>query len=847
MAIKRRPEEEFQSTPDQPGPQLVTLAGFNGGVNGYSNPELLSPQFWAQASNAYSGQHGGVRRARFAPVANTSYFGTTGTRITSMFSFAPPFATSPFLIMENGNLTQTTFGPITILRYGAGSGAIYNESPTVSPSLLLGPYMRFAVNPIMVIQANGLVRSKLVFNSGFPNGLVDWEFWGLDSPDSSPQITLSAGTTGNIVAATGASRTSNIVTITLTAALPANLIPGAFVNIAGVTDTSFNSPVGTAFQVISTATPSFTYFQVGANATSGSGTATVQITKNVGRSYAWAWENAITGHISAPSPASQYVAYANQTGTIDLVQPGTVTTNIGSPIITGTNTAFTSAWIGRQMWVETVGNIGSTIGLGYIASVQSSTQLTLNVNAIANTVNQRFQIFDEFQATNVRLYETGDGGSVYFRTARNNFAQAATITAAGLRFIDTANSEPPNAPFTSEIAQAFNIPPPIGDALFDYQGRIGVYGVPGALQSFFYSNIEATVVGQPPESFAPLNQVTLPVGESRLNGTANLPTGLIIWSSKQDMFKLTGLLSDNTVSNQFQLGATIQKLPYKIGCASRFGTAVTPLGAIWFSSDREVQLFTDHYAPKNVGRPIQNVLSQATRINFARAKYYKAQDRNWFCLAITVGNGTFNNKLCILDLDLLSSNGQASYFTFDMATNQPSWYLYDVNCESIEAAIDSISTNHLLTGDVDTVTDIDWQPAYYTVGVEQPILNGSMTLHALGNEAPQMIKTMEWIRCNTNQLPQNINSPAQRWKWNILAYDDDKYVLGINPQTISLTPGTDSQSNVAALEYSPAKFVLGSTRSVKGRRFQVQTVFPTQPGFWELRSFQIFYTNVSAK
>jgi hypothetical protein len=843
MATRRRPESEFQNTPDQPGVQLVTLAGFNGGYNGYTSPELLSPQFWAGCSNVYSGQHGLVRRARMAPVFNTTVPGyvATGARITSMFAFFP-IGNNPFVIFDNGN---TTFpNSIWTSVYGIagaggpiGVGFIYiGGSP--SASILNGPFMRYTATPALILQSNGLIRSKLFWSS--PANSFYLEYWGLDTADSSPQITLAAGTTGSIVAATGASRASNIVTMTLTAPLPANLVVGAFVNIAGVTDTTFNSATGTAFQVLSIATPSFTYFQVGPNATSGGGTATVQITKSVGRSYAFAWENANTGHLSAPSPASEYVAYSNQTGTIDCIQPGTVAINNTSTTLTGTNTAFTSAWVGRGVWIEGV----TTSNPFTIVSVTSATQLTITPAwAQANVAGKRFQIYD-LQATHLRLYATGDGGSVYLRVARNAFFPLLTnLVNNGLEFVDTANSEPPNSPFTSEIVQNYNVPPPIGDALFDYQGRVGVYGVPAALQSFFYSNIEATAVGQPPESFAPLNQVTLPIGEARLNGTAYLPTGMMMWSSKQDMFKLTGLLQDNTVSNQFQLGATIQRLPYKIGSASRFGTAVTPLGAIWFSSDREVQLFTDHYAPKNVGRPIQDVLNSATRINFAKAKYYKAGDRNWFCLAITVGAGTFNNKLCILDLDLLASNGQASYFTFDMATNQPSWYLYDVNCEAIEAAIDSVSTNHLLTGDVDLITDIDWQPAYYTVGVEQAVVNANQTLHALGNDAPHMIKTMEWLRCNTNQLPKNI--AAQGWKWNVLAYDDDQFVLGVLAQTIPLVPGIDSQSNVAALQYSPAKFVLGATRSVRGRRFQLQTIFPSGPGFWELRSFPIKYTNVA--
>src|SRR5207249_11656761 len=134
-----------------------------------------------------------------------------------------------------------------------------------------------------------------------------------------------------------------------------------------------------------------------------------------------------------------------------------------------------------------------------------------------------------------------------------------------------------------------------------------------------------------------------------------------------------------------------------------YATAVSSLGAFWLSADRQVWLFTDHYAPKNVGVPIQDILNRinGARLGFAKMKVYKSNDRNWLALAVALDSSAFNNKLCLLDLDLLASNGQPSFFTFDMASNAPTWYLYDVNCEAIEQAIDSNSVQHLLAGDID--------------------------------------------------------------------------------------------------------------------------------------------------
>lgn len=834
MAIRRRSEQEFEQTKSDLGPQIITLGSLTGGYNGWISPDILSPQFWAGASNIYSGQFGTIRRARWAPVLNLSTSGYAAQgRVASMFGFAPPQLTPKVFLqwaLASQGLWQWTYG-------GAALQINRNYAAAVFPTVPL-PAMWVGF-PGFILKTDGALREK-IFIATPPVG----ELWGLDAPDVSPQIALVAGSTATIVAVTGAARANNIVTITATAGLPAGFVTGVYVGISGVTDTTFNTATGAAVQITVTGGTTFTFTQIGPTATSGGGTATLGITKTVGRSYQYAWENAAIGHTGAPSPASQYVKYASQTGTVDCIQVGTVSAPGGfSYTITGTGTAFSTAWLGRSIWVDTIG------AAGQIATVSSATSMAVSSGTpVAAFAGKKFQVYDP-QATHVKLYATGDGGSVYFLIARNAFVITNPILlTVGLEFSDTANSEPPNPPFSSEITQIYNIPPPTGKFLDQYQGRPIVYGVTGALQSFFYANIEATGVGQPPESFSPLNQVTLPVGDGQLNGSANLPTGFIIWSNHQDMFKLTGLLSDNTVSNQFQLGATIQRLPYKAGCASPYATAISSLGAFWLSADRQVWLFTDHYAPKNVGVPIQDILNRinGTRLGFARMKIYKSNDRNWLALAIALDSSVFNNKLCLLDLDLLASNGQPSFFTFDMATNAPSWYLYDVNCESIEQALDANSTNHLLAGDVDLITDVDWQPAYYTVAAEQSV-TGNNTLHAVGNENPEIIKTVNWMRAMTNQLPKNL--AAQGWNWNILTFDDDSSIIGITTvgNVVQLIPGTNNPSGVLGLEYSPAKFVFGSMPAVKGRRFQIKTNFPSSPGFYELRGFQLVYRNEVAR
>jgi hypothetical protein len=947
MPPRRRPTAEFEATGSEAGQRVVTIDSPIGGYQGYVSPDLLRPKFWAASSNVYSGQFGVIRRARWAPIVNAGSLAglASGVRMTSIFGYFPTGGL-PYLIMDTQNATYGN-SP-TINQIGTTTNTTANDFTgfAVGPaSLRFGPFMRVGVGgPSFLFQTNGVVRSKLFLQAS----VFNFEFWGLDTPDVSPQITLVAGSTATIAASpTGAVRANNVVTITATAPLPAGFVTGVYVQISGVADTSFNSATGVAVQITVTGATTFTFAQVGPPSSSGSGTATLGITKQVGRSYQFEWENANTTHVSAPSPASQFVKYTSQTGTVDCIEVGTVAINTASTAVVGTGTAFTSAWVGRFIWIE--GTSGSF--LYSIASVTDATHLTLNQSWHGGNVSgSRFQIYDQ-QSTNVRLYATGDGGSVYFIIGRNTFnPTSATLAGTGLEFSDTANSEPPNPPFGSEITQIYNVPPPIGKFLQDYQGRVLVYGVAAALQTFFYSNMEATVVGQPPESFGTLNTVTMPIGDGQINGMANLPTGLLIWSNRQDMFKLTGLLTDNTVANSQQLGATIQRLPYKIGCGSPYATAITPLGAIWLSSDREVWLFTDHYAPKNIGKPVQDVLNRinGSRLPFARMVYYKRGDRSWLALAVALDSSTFNNKLLLLDLDLLASNGQPSFFTFDLATNAPTWYQYDINCEAITTAYDSNSVNHLLVGDVDLVTDTDWQPGFYTVSAEQTV-PGSVRLHAFGNEDPHMIKTFEWMRAMTNQQPSSflasfgahgnyftltdsnsnnwdvfstdagnlesfsnsisvptpitLNDPSNSaswqlgitttglltttsvpfsatnqqaltilsitdttilsvgvtlagqltvtlsassvaWAWSVSAFDDDQYIIGVNPLTTALLPGLSNASNTVSLEYSPALFKFGGVIPIKGRRFQIGTTFPGGPGLFELRGFEVSYTAV---
>jgi hypothetical protein len=818
-----------QRPPTRVAAPAESLANLSLGYNGFTDPTLTNPRMWAAAINVFSGAFGYIQRARFANLTPNL---ATGLPFTSLKYFALPGLSSYLLGDIAGKLYSYDTAPNPYTQ-------IQRLNPYVDPSgagssSLNGPWSRETLQNI-VYEMNGQVKM-----AGRLANAATIEGWGLDTPDSTPQVTVNAGSS---VALTNIQRTNSIVTATA-AALPAQIGTGstAVFNITGVSDPTFN---GSFLITVSGAGPyTYTYSQLGQNTglIAGSGNVTSNITKAVGRSYAWAWENFNKAHIGAPSPATQYILYANQNGTIDLIQPGTITLN-GTTTVVGSGTFFTSAWIGRSLWAVAAGNVGR------IVSVQSATQLTLATNS-AGGAGLQFQVFDP-QATHIRLYETSDGGATYFRVSRQAWSSAAiTLVGAGLRFFDFANAEPPAFPFTTETAQNNNVPPPIGAFVNEYQGRLVVYGVPGAPQSFFYSNSEATAIGQPQESFAPLNQVTLPIQNASMNGMIEFPGSAIIWSDHQDMFRLTGLLTDNIVSaTATQQGASIARLPYSLGCASPFATAITPLGGIWLTPNAEVWLYTDRYAPRNIGRPVQDILNSISpaQLRLARATYYHTNTRNWFVLNVAANGATFNNTALILDLDLLAANGSPSYFTFDMASNSPSWFVYQPGktsggnwvprCDSLEVVFEQNGGIRLFVGQIDNIQDIDFDGGPNGgYGNEIAIPNGTVTLHAWGNDAAAMIKHPGWIRFLTNRDPSMLQTDG--WQFAVQGIDDDFYTFE-SPLSLSLAPGVNDTSSLGgnpdflgglAFRHSPDLFRIGGVNFVMGRRLKFQVNFPSATG-----------------
>jgi hypothetical protein len=808
-------------------PPVDVLSTCNAGLDGYSDPTTTNYKKWAAATNVFSGAFGYVQRARFANVVTAATPGYTAQAVpfTTLRYFALPGLSSYLMGDNDGKLwsfdSGTNYTAVQRLNPYYNPTGNGTADTTPAPSLA-GPWSRESLQNILY-EMNGAIKQ-----SGRGANAAIIEGFGIDAPDATPQVTLSAGNSRTI---TNIQRTNGIVTVNLSGALLAQ--PGngiAMINvIITVGDIGF---VGTFVVLTGDGTATLTWAQPGQNTAllTPTGTVDTNIKKSIGRSYAYAWENVNKPHLSAPSPSTQFILYNNQNGVIDLVGQGLASASNVSTTVTGSsNSAFTSAWIGRTLWIVGFGIIGR------IASVQSSSQLTLVANSPFTTGAQQFQVYDP-QSTHIRLYATADGGATYFRVQRNVFIPAQpTLQNAGLEFFDNANAEPPNFPYTAELSQLNNVPPPIGSFLAEYQGRLVVFGVPGVLQSFFYSNQELTTLGMPQESFAPLNQYTLPIQNAKLNGWIEMPGSAIIWSDRQDMYRLTGLLTDNTAATAPQLGAQIARLPYNLGCVNPYAAELTPLGAIWMTPQAEIWLYTDRYAPRNIGRPIQDTLNSIgfAQLQNVRFKYYHNNTRNWLLVACATSGQTNNNTLLVLDLDLLASNGSPSYFVFDMAENQPTWYKFSLACQSLEVVYEPNNLVRLLTGGIDLIQDADFSNGF---GTEVAVPGANLLLHAWGNDSAAMIKRPTFLRFNTNRDPSVLASDG--WSFQALGIDDDFYSFAF-PLSLTLTPGVNDTSTLSGsplqnfgspFRHSPELFRVGGVNFVMGKRIQFQINFPSAPG-----------------
>jgi hypothetical protein len=182
---------------------------------------------------------------------------------------------------------------------------------------------------------------------------------------------------------------------------------------------------------------------------------------------------------------------------------------------------------------------------------------------------------------------------------------------------------------------------------------------------------------------------------------------------------------------------------------------------------------------------------------------------------------------------------------FDMATNQPTWYQYTINCGSLEVIYEPNNNVRLLVGSTDLIQDADFSPVS-VFGTETSVTNAFILTHPWGNDSAPMIKRPTFMRFHTNRDPSVLASDG--WSFKALGIDDDFYTLA-SPLSLTMTPGVNDTSALSGspalvlgspFRHSPELFRIGSVNFVMGRRIQFQVNFPATPGVvYQFRQVQI--------
>jgi len=230
----------------------LLVAGCGGGGGGGNNPPtitvLVAPSVAVVTVNGTLQFAAAVQGAKSATITSTGAVRAANV-VTITTTSDHGFATGQLVVIAG--VTDNSFnGTFTIASTPSNTTFTYSQTGGDASS-----GSGLAANNTVTWSVNDVAGGNTTVGTITSNGLYT-------APAVVPPATTAT------IAASGAVRNTNVVTITTTAAH--GFIVGQTVVIAGVTDTSFNGTF-----VISTvpSTTTFTYNQTGTNATSGGGTA----------------------------------------------------------------------------------------------------------------------------------------------------------------------------------------------------------------------------------------------------------------------------------------------------------------------------------------------------------------------------------------------------------------------------------------------------------------------------------------------------------------------------------------------------------------------------------------------
>lgn len=631
-----------QLTPDVASDLLNVIVTSSGQLSKLRIPIPLSSPIAGQGNGPYSfwdfQQGNGVRQV-------LAHFGS------AIYSFDPAFVT-PTLIENNGiNAPPWSFVEANNILFGANGNRMQKWTGTA------------------------------------------WQQWGINTPATTPTVGTIAQTGAvNILNAPpphGITNAGQTVSEVIVTANP-NVSLGQSVIIAGNSNGVFNGtwvaaspsqPLGPNFFFWVTI-PGVTGFQTG-----DGGTALPVVNPTVGWSWAYAYKNSVTGHVSSISPVS----------------PASIPAAGFAAQITAA--APTDPQVDTLVWFRTLDGGGDYF---------RQCEVTLATGAIA----------------------FANGGP----------ETAAQVGGAGPFIVLNDNGTPDSTLDQTTRGPVINNPPPQGTYLTVAQGRIFVAGLVGGQQVVAYSGYEQILIGRPEESFPPNNRLLLSIGAEAVAGLGTLHSGVVMFSSTGKMWMLRGQMEDITLSTPIIFTQFFEEMPWTLGCLSHYTIQSTPYGLVWLAGDKTVQFWSGQSAPIDISEPIYPLLRSITpgTEKLCAGSFFNWLERDWYALTCATGGSASPNTIFFFSME--ADSQQIDIFTVTLPAN----WIGVQSTPSLQRRL-LISNGGIISEIPVRATDINGiTNDFTTYPPTSGVLRAYWRSGYFGNDQPEQSKMWRWSRMVTD-------------------------------------------------------------------------------------------------
>lgn len=614
----------------------------------------------------------------------------TSRRLKSLIpSAAGDLSREPFQAQYNANALGGPVGSLYQFDHNDGNGNVTSFFFAASSSMI---YQSDGTNWVTIQAVVNFPQFVTINNIlHISDGVTNWIFTGTGGfqkegfpiPATSliPSLTTAAAfTPGAIspVATTGItsiSRVNGLVTVVTASSQPF----GAYLTISGVTDPTFNGTFKT--NAGSGPTNTFTYPQLGNNASSSGGNVDDLVMTTVLGKYYWltyADETPNQLHESSTGLISKVIsgALTSKKYGINLF-PGTIAWTASTRVIQGTGTAFSALEVGYNI---------SHFGLGFlgvIVAINANTQtVTIDRNLPALSPSGALYSIAPARATNIHIYASeSESSKVGF--------YLDTVPASTPIYVDQSPFlGQPNAYYTQINRPVRNDPAPGSGILEVHKYR--VWRRRETKPNFFlYSaneEVASSINGSPQESYPGadvntksdiVNETSFPSQSNRLRSIVSHADALYLATEKQCLPLYGDSIDDFAIS---------QVSAFSVGSAGRWAMISTPHGLAFMSYDRKLYLYPTSnypwaYVPKDVnvteslieiGKPLRKTFEQikGSDLDNVRLCFYNYGRRNWLVVCYQDVNSVYHTW--IYDFEIKNwfelSRGFSSVGVFDVGT-----------------------------------------------------------------------------------------------------------------------------------------------------------------------------------